>query len=124
MKQHVVFFDAQCPLCANTKKVVKWLDWRNRIEWIPVQRIEDTPYKFLKDEGRDLYDQIHMVTSVGKILAGFETIRRILMALPLTSPLSLILYLPFMKKIFTPLYMWVSTHRYHWFGRYDSLHGV
>ncbi|WP_433747497.1 DCC1-like thiol-disulfide oxidoreductase family protein [Falsibacillus pallidus] len=49
--KHKVFFDAQCPLCSNAKKVIKTLDWCSKIEWIPVQYIEQTPYKFLKTKG-------------------------------------------------------------------------
>ncbi|RLQ96759.1 thiol-disulfide oxidoreductase DCC family protein [Falsibacillus albus] len=119
MKRHKVFFDAQCPLCSNAKKILMKLDWGNRIEWIPVQSIENTSYAYLKDQGRDLYDEIHMVTADGHVLAGFQTVRRILKALPLTFPISLLLYLPFMNTLFSPLYMWVSKNRYDWFGRYD-----
>jgi len=28
--KHKVFFDAECPLCYNVKKIIKALDWTNR----------------------------------------------------------------------------------------------
>ncbi|MBE2977102.1 thiol-disulfide oxidoreductase DCC family protein [Priestia megaterium] len=118
--KHKVFFDAECPLCYNVKKIIKALDWTKQIQWIPVQYIERTEYSYLKEEGRDLYDQIHMVTKKGKVLAGFETVRRLLAVLPLTFPIGVLLHLPLMKKAFSPLYKWISTNRYDWFGRYDS----
>jgi len=96
--KHKVFFDAECPLCYNVKKIIKALDWTNQIQWIPVQYIERTEYSYLKKEGRDLYDQIHMVTKKGEVLAGFETVRRLLTVLPLTFPIGVLLHLPLMKK--------------------------
>ncbi|WP_433747500.1 DCC1-like thiol-disulfide oxidoreductase family protein [Falsibacillus pallidus] len=63
-----------------------------------------------------------MVTAKGEVLAGFQTVRKILTLLPVIFPISWIFYLPFMKKLLSPVYMWVSTNRYDWFGRYDVPH--
>lgn len=115
-----VFFDGECPLCSKAKWVVEKLDWFNTFEWIPVQKAEHMEkYSFLK--GRKLYDRIHMLSLDGELYTGFYTIRKILSLLIVTFPLSLILYFPLIDKILDPLYMWVSTHRYKWFGRKDAV---
>ncbi|WP_181347576.1 thiol-disulfide oxidoreductase DCC family protein [Thalassobacillus sp. CUG 92003] len=115
--KHVVFYDAKCPLCMNTKRVLKPLDWKSRIEWVPVQEADVEDYPFLK--GRNVYDEIYMQASSGVVYVGFYTIRRLLSALPVTRPVSLLLHLPGAALLGSPLYKWVSRHRYEWFGRYD-----
>lgn len=117
---YTVFYDAECPLCSSVKIVVGTLDWFRQIEWIPVQKIEQSDrYSFLKD--RDIYDRIQMLSSKGGLYSGIYTVRKLLTLLPLTFPVSWVLYLPYMDKIFGPIYMWISKNRYHWFGRKDSV---
>lgn len=58
-----------------------------------------------------------MLSPQGKVYEGFYTIRKILTLLPLTFAISWLGYLPYIDRILSPLYMWVSTHRYQWFGR-------
>lgn len=114
--KYIVFFDAECPLCSSVKTVIEKLDWFRRIKWIPVQEIEQSDrFSFLKN--RDIYDRIQMISPSGRLYAGFYTVRKLLVLLPLTYPVSLILHLPFIDKIFVPLYMWISQNRYQWFGR-------
>lgn len=114
--KYMVFYDAECPLCSSVKTVVEKLDWFKRIEWKPVQEIEQNEdFLFLKH--RDIYDQIQMLSAQGHLYEGFYTVRKLLTVLPLTFPVSWIFYLPLMDKVFAPLYMWVSKNRYHWFGR-------
>ncbi|MFC7747206.1 thiol-disulfide oxidoreductase DCC family protein [Lentibacillus kimchii] len=114
--KHTVFYDARCPLCSSVKWVVGKLDWFRRIRWIPVQDAENNnDYSFLKN--RDIYDRIQMLSSKGRIYEGFYTIRKILTLLPVTFPVSWLFYLPYIDRILSPLYMWVSRNRYHWFGR-------
>lgn len=114
--KHIVFYDAECPLCSNAKALLQKLDWFHRIKWIPVQEIERSErFRFLRN--RDIYDRIHMISSKGRLYEGFYTIRKLLTVLPLTLPISWMAYLPFMDDIFSPLYLWISKNRYQWFGR-------
>lgn len=114
--KHTVFYDARCPLCSGAKAVIEKLDWFRQIQWIPVQEAEqNNDYSFLKN--RDIYDQIQMLSSKGRIYQGFYTIRKILTLLPLTFLISWILYLPNIDRLLNPLYMFVSKNRYRWFGR-------
>lgn len=114
--KHIVFYDARCPLCSSVKAVIEKLDWFRRIQWVPIQEAEgNDDFSFLK--GRDIYDRIQMLSSKGRLYAGFYTVRKLLTVLPLTFPVSWIFYLPYMDKVLAPLYMWVSKNRYHWFGR-------
>ncbi|ELK46369.1 DUF393 domain-containing protein [Halobacillus sp. ACCC02827] len=116
--KHIVFYDAQCPFCFYVKKTFRAFDWQNRIKWVSVQETEKTDrYPYL--EGRPVLEEIHMLTKEGEIVQGFHTIRKLLLALPLFSVFGILLSLPGMSTIGSPLYRFVSDHRHQWFGRYD-----
>ncbi|KGX92532.1 hypothetical protein N781_14410 [Pontibacillus halophilus JSM 076056 = DSM 19796] len=120
MEKHIVFYDAKCPLCHSIKTVLKRLDWFNRIEWVAIQeaerRLDLYPYLI----GKDVYDEIHMRTAKGEVKVGYYAIRRMLLALPVPALLALLLYIPYLDKVGSPLYKWFSAHRYEWFGRYET----
>ncbi|MGG3573178.1 DUF393 domain-containing protein [Bacillus gobiensis] len=121
MKKHLVFYDAECPLCRSVRAVILKLDWAKRLEWFPVQKIDQSVfYQTLKD--RNIYDEIHMVTSKGELIKGFDTVRKILSLLPLTLPIGILLYFPFVSKIGDPVYKFISENRYQWFGRVEYNH--
>lgn len=118
--KYTVFYDAECPLCSSVKVVIQKLDWVHKMNWIPVQKIKkDGHYSFLLN--RDIYDKIHMISDNGILYAGIYTVRKLLTLLPVTFPVSWVLYLPYMDKIFGSLYMWISKNRYQWFGRKQSV---
>lgn len=116
--KHVVFYDAKCPFCFYIKKVFRKFDWMGQIKWVAVQDT-DKEGKFPYLEGRNTLDEIHMLTKKGEVIEGFYTVRRLLLALPLFAVFGVLLYLPGMDKIGSPLYQWFSAHRHQWFGRYD-----
>ncbi|WP_174615506.1 thiol-disulfide oxidoreductase DCC family protein [Virgibacillus ihumii] len=116
MNKHIVFFDAECPLCRTVKAVLKRLDWFDTIFWHPVQEVSES-IKTRVNEYKNMYDEIYMFTVDKQVLTGFNTIRKILSLLPATIPLALLCYIPFVKKIGDPAYRFVSIHRYKWFGR-------
>ncbi|MCA1020752.1 thiol-disulfide oxidoreductase DCC family protein [Halobacillus litoralis] len=116
--KHVVFYDAQCPFCFYVKKILMKFDWLGQIKWVAVQETEKSgKYPYL--EGRNVLDEIHMLTKEGEITQGFETIRRLMMALPFFAAFGVLLSLPGASRIGSPLYRWFSDHRHQWFGRYD-----
>ncbi|WP_226581754.1 thiol-disulfide oxidoreductase DCC family protein [Halobacillus litoralis] len=116
--KHIVFYDAQCPFCFYVKKVFRRFDWLDQIKWVSVQEAtRGGKYPYL--EGRNTLDEIHMLTKQGEVKEGFATIRKLLLALPLFSVFGIILSLPGVDFIGSPLYRWFSAHRHQWFGRYD-----
>ncbi|UOR11040.1 thiol-disulfide oxidoreductase DCC family protein [Halobacillus amylolyticus] len=118
--KHIVFYDAKCPFCFNVKRVVHKFDWRKQMKWVSIQEVEKTYGKYPYLEGRNTRDEIHMLTKEGELKAGFQTIRRLLILLPPFAFIGLLLYLPGMERIGSPLYRWFSGHRYQWFGQYDQ----
>ncbi|WP_036577527.1 thiol-disulfide oxidoreductase DCC family protein [Oceanobacillus picturae] len=116
MNKHVVFFDAECPLCRTVKAVLKRLDWNDTIFWYPVQEVSES-IKERVNNYKNMYDEIYMYTKDKRVLTGFNSVRKILSLLPATTPFALLLYLPFVQIIGDPAYRFISTRRYKWFGR-------
>jgi len=116
MNKHIVFFDAECPLCRTVKTLLKKLDWSKAIFWYPVQEVSES-VRSRANGYKNMYDEIYMYTKDKRMLTGFNTVRKILSLLPATIPLALLLYLPFAEIIGDPAYRFVSTRRYQWFGR-------
>lgn len=116
MDKHIVFYDAECPLCRTVKAVLQKLDWLDRINWLPVQEVNEATRERINSY-KNMYDEIYMYTRDKKVLTGYYTVRKILSLLPVTVPLAVFMYLPFTKNIGDPAYRFISKRRYRWFGR-------
>ncbi|GAB3061450.1 thiol-disulfide oxidoreductase DCC family protein [Virgibacillus ainsalahensis] len=121
MRKHIVFYDAECPLCRTVKAFLKKLDWLEAIAWYPVQEISETTRQRV-NAYKNMYDEIYMYTKDKKVLTGFYTVRKIFSLLPVTIPLAALMHFPFAKNIGSPAYLFISKRRYRWFGRvpYDK----
>lgn len=106
MMKDIVLYDGNCGFCRLSKNMAKKLDWLRNLEWIELER-----YQGVLFSQEELESEIHLVTSSGKVLRGFSAIRRILWQLPLTTILSLLLYLPFAKWFGDRVYAFVAKYR-------------
>ncbi len=113
---HIVFYDAECPLCRSVKAVVQKLDWKRELAWYPVQEVDEAT-QAKANAHKDMYDEIYMLTKDEDVLTGYYTVRKILSLLPVTRPLTAVLYFPLISKIGDLAYRFISTRRYRWFGR-------
>ncbi|MBB6449315.1 putative DCC family thiol-disulfide oxidoreductase YuxK [Geomicrobium halophilum] len=116
MDQHIVFYDAECPLCRSVKAVLQKLDWQNDVAWFPVQRVSRNTLE-KANAYKNMYDEIYMLTKDKKVLTGYNTVRKLLSIFPVTLPFALFLYLPGAIVLGRPIYRFVSIRRYRWFGR-------
>ncbi|MCP3030977.1 DUF393 domain-containing protein [Halobacillus sp. A1] len=117
--KNIVFYDATCPFCYRVKKLLKPMDWLNRVKWVSVQEVEiNGRYPYLK--GKNILEEIHLLTEQGELKKGFSAIRLLLLKLPPVSLVGMIFYLPGISRLGSPLYLGFSKRRYQWFGQYDE----
>ncbi|QDI90535.1 DUF393 domain-containing protein [Salicibibacter halophilus] len=116
MRKHVVFYDGECPLCRAVKRVLGKLDWRDAIHWHAVQEISAATLE-KANAYKNMYDEIYMLTPDKQVLTGFNTVRKLLVLLPLTFPVAVLMYVPGAGLIGGPVYRFFSSRRYQWFGR-------
>lgn len=109
-KVNIVLYDSDCPLCTFQMKSLTWLDWFNRIKFLPIKDPQATVIApNLSRE--DLLEAIHCVTDEGTIYRGARCIRFLGMRMPLLVPLSLFLWIPGVIWLAEKFYMWISRNR-------------
>lgn len=115
MKQHIVLYDEQCPLCTFQMKVLSWLDWRNALALVPLSdpRAQQVAPQLTRE---DLLEAIHCVTPERRVYRGARALRFVGMRLPLMLPVALFLWLPGVIWIAEIVYQWISRHRL-WLSR-------
>jgi predicted DCC family thiol-disulfide oxidoreductase YuxK len=109
VKQHLVLYDGECPLCRFQMRVLTWLDWFGVLALVPLSdpRAAETG---ISREALD--EQMHCVTKDGRVYRGARCIRFVGMRLPLLVPLALLLWVPGVIWIAEHVYAWVSRNRY------------
>jgi predicted DCC family thiol-disulfide oxidoreductase YuxK len=110
VKQHLVLYDDQCPLCIFQMKLLTWLDWLGKLALVPLtdpRAAEIAPQ--LSREA--LLEAMHCVAKNGRVYRGARCIRFVGMRLPLMVPVALFLWVPGVIWIAERVYAWVSRHR-------------
>lgn len=105
-------FDGYCVLCKQTKRMVTVLDWFKRVEFLDVHNWNVVESRYPNLDFETAMGQIHVVSPDGKMLGGFDGMRRLLRDLPLTFPLWLLLHLPGMDWLGNKVYRFVARNRY------------
>ncbi|SDI68204.1 thiol-disulfide oxidoreductase DCC family protein [Natribacillus halophilus] len=122
MDKHVVFYDAECPLCRWVKFILQKLDWLDAVDWFPVQEVSEATRE-KANAYKNMYDEIYMLTTDKQLLTGYNTVRKLLSLLPATFPVAILMYMPFTRVLGSPAYRYFSRRRYRWFGRVDYERG-
>jgi len=106
----VVLYDGDCPMCTFQMRGLTWLDWFNRVKFLP---IKDPQAAAVAPQltREDLLEAIHCITPSGKTHRGARCIRHLGMRLPLLIPLSLFLWIPGVIWVAEKIYMWISRNR-------------
>ncbi len=103
------YYDSDCGMCSE---VVRWLsrfDTRKRITWMSTQALDAPPQGLCHD---DLERAAYLVGDPGDNHEGFFAFRKLLLRLPLLSPLGALMWLPGARLIGVPAYRWVARNRY------------
>ena len=110
MTQHIILYDAECPMCIFQMKVLSWLDWFHTLALVPLSdgRAQEVAPQLTRE---DLMEAIHCVTPAGRIYRGARAIRFVGMRLPLLIPVALFLWIPGVIQIAEIMYQWVSRNR-------------
>jgi len=92
-------------------KVLTWLDWRHRLELIPIS--DPLAQRLAPNLTREeLLEAIHCVTVDGRIYRGARALRFVGMRMPLLVPVALFLWIPGVIWVAEKFYMWVSRNRH------------
>jgi len=111
MKQHLVLYDDDCPLCTFQMKVLTWLDWLNVAALVPLssERAREAAPQLDRET---LRAAMHVITADGRIYRGARCIRFLALRMPLLIPLGLVLWIPGMIWLAEHVYQLVARNRY------------
>jgi acetyl esterase len=105
-----VLFDADCPFCMHTTKVLQRLDHKHRLTFVPLQVaasiLPDAPSR------EELTASLHVRSTDGEWVHGGAACLRIAAAVPLLVPLALVGRLPFAAVAADRLYRVVARNRH------------
>jgi predicted DCC family thiol-disulfide oxidoreductase YuxK len=105
-------YDGYCVLCQQSKRVVEALDWLKRVEFLDIHDWERVQARYSDLDYEAAMGQMHVVGEDGKLLAGFEGVRRLLHELPIGYPFWLILHVPGMGWLGSNVYRFIARNRY------------
>jgi predicted DCC family thiol-disulfide oxidoreductase YuxK len=105
-------YDGNCVLCQQSKRIIEVLDWLNRVEFLNLHDWEVVQARYPNLDYEAAMGQMHVVGEDGRLLAGFQGVRRLLRELPLGFPVWLILHLPGMNWLGTSVYRFIARNRY------------
>ena len=109
-RHHLVLYDSDCPLCTFQMKSLTWLDWLDKVRFVPIasERAAEVAPDLTRE---DLMEAIHCVTTGGEIHRGARAIRFLGLRMPLLVPVSLFLWFPGVIWIAEAMYQFVSRNR-------------
>lgn len=109
----LVLFDGFCPFCQASVKLLKRLDWFNRLECKSFRDTANVPELQPPLSYAAMEAEMHAVSCCGeKVRAGFAAFRMIAWRLPLVAPFAPLLYLPGVGWIGQKAYLWVARNRF------------
>ena len=95
-----VWFDSACPLCAREIKIMRKLDWFNKVDFVDVLSTPDCP-----TQREHLLERFHAQRLGGPLLSGAAAFALLWRSLPLLRPLGEIARIPFVLGILEILYL-------------------
>lgn len=105
-------YDGTCVICEQTRRFVRFFDWRQRVEFLDLHAHEAVRARFPDLREADLMGEIHVIDDAGEVHRGYYGSRRLLKELPLWFPVWLLLRLPGMDAVGVRVYRFIARHRY------------
>jgi predicted DCC family thiol-disulfide oxidoreductase YuxK len=112
----IVLYDDHCSFCRAQMRVLKRLDWLDRLEMRPASAPgEEVAALGVVPEA--LAEAIHCITPKHRVFRAAKALRVIGARVPLLFPLTLLLWLPGSLRLAESAYRWVARHRYRLGGQ-------
>src|SRR5215467_10186945 len=105
-------YDGQCVICNESKRIITTLDWLHRVEFLDLHHWNEVEARYPQLQYEQAMGQIHVVTPDGRLVGGFEGVRRLMGDLPLAYPFWLIMHLPGMDWVGNKVYPFIARNRY------------
>ena len=108
MTRDVCYFDGQCGFCVRSTRRLRRLDWLNRLEFRDLNTVDAAE---LPVSTKQALMGMPMRTKNGRVLIGFEAVRRALRQTPMGFIPAIILQVPGISAMGRVVYGSVARHR-------------
>ena len=95
-----VWFDSACPLCAREIRIMRKLDWFNKVDFVDVLSTPDCP-----TQREHLLERFHAQRLGGPLLSGAAAFALLWRSLPLLRPLGEIARIPLVLRALEFIYL-------------------
>src|SRR5438067_9796563 len=112
-RRAVVLYDGMCAFCRRSVRVLKALDWLDRLRCQDARAAAHLPACEVPLDPRRLLEEMHVVTpDRERAFAGYRALRWLAWRLPPAWPVAPLLYLPGVAGLGSRLYRWIARHRF------------
>jgi predicted DCC family thiol-disulfide oxidoreductase YuxK len=108
MARDVCFYDGRCGLCRRSRAILTVLDWFRRLEFIDMSSLESSKLPVDPDVAMR---GMPMRTGGGRVLVGYQAVRRALLQTPLGCLPAALLYVPAVSTFGSRVYTLIATQR-------------
>jgi predicted DCC family thiol-disulfide oxidoreductase YuxK len=109
----VILFDGDCPFCRKSMRILKRLDWLNRLHCQNARETESLPPCTVPLDSNRLIEEMHVVPADRtRAYAGYAAFRWMAWRLPLVAWLAPLLYIPGIPWIGDRIYKWIAKNRF------------
>lgn len=108
MRQTTCYYDGACGLCQRSSKILKKLDWANRLRFVDLTSFEPDDLPVPLDEA---LQGMPVERPDGKVLVGFEGVRHAMSRTPPGWPAAMIMALPGLRSLANRAYNAIARRR-------------
>jgi len=112
-RRAVVLYDGMCAFCRRSVRVLKALDWLDRLRCQDARAAAHLPACEVPLDPRRLLEEMHVVTpDRERAYAGYRAFRWLAWRLPPLWPVAPLMYVPGTLWLGNRAYRWVARHRF------------
>lgn len=109
----VVLYDGACPLCQRSIRILKGIDWLQKLTYHDARDVAHLPNADVPLVPKRLIEEMHVLTPDRKHAhAGFRAFRWMAWRIPLMALFAPLLYLPGVPWLGNKVYLWVAKNRF------------
>ena len=111
MSRLPVLFDGGCPMCRRSARIIRALDWNDRLQFVDAFNAEARAFFAPTLTEREVMIEMYVIDERGRLHGGFEGYLQIARVVPLMWPCGLIGRLPGIRQLGHRIYKVIAANR-------------
>ena len=111
MSRLPVLFDGGCPMCRRTVRIIRALDWNDRLQFVDATNAEARAFFAPALTEAEIMIEMYVIDERGRLHGGFEGYLQIARVVPLMWPLGLVGRLPGFRQLGHAAYKVIAANR-------------